>query len=208
MRKKKKSKNYDIKGYRILNVNFHLTSCTRWYRKLCFYYKIRHNDCPQYLAQLLPTEQPSCYIVFVQIILHLLLTSVQNFKSSFFPSCIFNLNQLDPAIQNSSSLEIFKRTLLKFIRLKQLMCTRFTTREGWLTRLRLGLSHLREHKFRHNFNETIDPFCLCGTNSIESSEHFLLHCPTFALLRIKVFDNLRNFTFCKVYNYTNSSIWI
>ena len=61
-----------------------------------------------------------------------------------------------------------------------------------LIRLRLGLSHLREHKFRHNFNDTIDPFCLCGTNSLETSEHFLLHCPTFASLRLKLFDNLHN----------------
>ena len=61
-----------------------------------------------------------------------------------------------------------------------------------LTRLRLGLSHLREHKFRHNFNDTIDPFCLCGRNDIETSEHFLLRCPNYACLRLKLFDNLRN----------------
>ena len=61
-----------------------------------------------------------------------------------------------------------------------------------LTRLRLGLSHLREHKFRHNFNDTIDPFCLCGTNNIKTSEHFLLHCPTYACLRRKLFVNLHN----------------
>ena len=36
-------------------------------------------------------------------------------------------------------------------------------------RLRLGLSHLRERKFRHNFNDTINPFCCCGTNSNESA---------------------------------------
>ena len=33
---------------------------------------------------------------------------------------------------------------------------------------------------------------LCGTNSLETSEHFLLHCPTYAYLRLKLFDNLRN----------------
>ena len=26
-----------------------------------------------------------------------------------------------------------------------------------LTRLRLGLSHLREHKFKHNFQDTLNP---------------------------------------------------
>ena len=61
-----------------------------------------------------------------------------------------------------------------------------------LTRLRLGLNHLREHKFRLNFNDTVDPFCLCGNNNIETSEHFLLHCPTYACLRRKLFVNVHN----------------
>ena len=26
----------------------------QWCRKLCFYYKIRHNNCPLYLTELLP----------------------------------------------------------------------------------------------------------------------------------------------------------
>ena len=56
----------------------------------------------------------------------------------------------------------------------------------------VGLSHLREHKFRHNLNDTIDPFCLYGTSDLETSEHFLLRCPTYAYFRLKLFDNLRN----------------
>ena len=33
----------------------------RWYRKLCFYYKIKHNDCPLYLTELLPNVKYSGY---------------------------------------------------------------------------------------------------------------------------------------------------
>ena len=44
-----------------------------------------------------------------------------------------------------------------------------------LTRLRLGLSHLREHKFKHNFQDTINPTWNCG-EGIETSCHYLLHC--------------------------------
>ena len=33
----------------------------RWYRKLCFYYKIRHNDCPLYLSECIPIFEPSAY---------------------------------------------------------------------------------------------------------------------------------------------------
>ena len=38
----------------------------------------------------------------------------------------------------------------------------------------------------------MDPFCLCGTNNLETSKHFLFHCPTYACLRRKLFDNLHN----------------
>ena len=31
----------------------------RWYRKLCFYYKIRHNDCPLYLTEHIPIFEPT-----------------------------------------------------------------------------------------------------------------------------------------------------
>ena len=44
-----------------------------------------------------------------------------------------------------------------------------------LTRLRLSLSLIREHKFQHNFQDTLNPICNCGED-IESSCHYLLHC--------------------------------
>ena len=44
-----------------------------------------------------------------------------------------------------------------------------------LTRLILGLSHFREHKFKHNFQETLNPIFNCGED-IETSSHYLLHC--------------------------------
>ena len=47
-----------------------------------------------------------------------------------------------------------------------------------MTRLTFGLSLLREHKFKHAFQDTLNPLCSCG-NSVKSTEHFLLHCPQF-----------------------------
>ena len=166
----------------------------RWHRKLCFYYQIRHNICPSYLTELLPIEKSTCYNFRSNDSLMFPYIRTKQFKSTFFPSCIFNWNQLNPDIKNSSSLEIFKRALLKFIRPKAANVYKIHHPRGLklLTRLRLGLSHLSEHKFRHNFNDTIDPFCLCGTNSVETNEHFLLHCPNYATLRLKLFDSLRS----------------
>ena len=42
-------------------------------------------------------------------------------------------------------------------------------------RLRVGLSHLREHKFRHSFQATLNLICNCG-EEIETSSHYLLYC--------------------------------
>ena len=47
-----------------------------------------------------------------------------------------------------------------------------------VTRIRLGLSHLQEHKFKHSFQDTLNPFCNCGMD-VESSTYFLLPCPSY-----------------------------
>ena len=44
----------------------------------------------------------------------------------------------------------------------------------WLTRLKLRLSHFRQHKFKHGFLNWLTPICSCGQD-IEMSTHFLLH---------------------------------
>ena len=42
-----------------------------------------------------------------------------------------------------------------------------------LTRLRLGVSHLNEHKFNHNFKNYVNPLC---SLEIESTSHLFFHC--------------------------------
>ena len=44
--------------------------------------------------------------------------------------------------------------------------------------MRVGLSHLREHKFKHSFQDTLNPICNCGED-IETTSHYLLHCPDY-----------------------------
>ena len=60
-----------------------------------------------------------------------------------------------------------------------------------LTRLRVNLSHLREHKFRHNFLNTLNPLCSCMLET-ESTGHYLLRCPFYADVRKTLFDNIIN----------------
>ena len=60
-----------------------------------------------------------------------------------------------------------------------------------LTRLRVGLSHLREHKFRHNFQDSLEPFCNCGRH-IETITHFFLHCSNYSNQRKTLFEKIVN----------------
>ena len=53
----------------------------------------------------------------------------------------------------------------------------------------LEFSHLKEHKFRHGFADTINPMCACGAD-VETTEHFLLCCHFYSTQRLELFDNL------------------
>ena len=61
----------------------------------------------------------------------------------------------------------------------------------FITRLRLGLSHLREHKFKYSFQDSLNLFCSCGLD-IESTALFLLHCPTYIIERRTLLSALVN----------------
>ena len=81
-------------------------------------------------------------------------------------SCFLGLrwNKLDRDIHNNNFFNVFKFSLLKFVR--PVANSAFEINNPYslklLTRLRLGLSHLRYHKFRHNFQDCINAICVCG----------------------------------------------
>ena len=177
----------------------------RWYRKLCLFYKVFKNEHPQYLFHLIPVRHSSHTSRNVHSIPFL---SVKHsfFKNSFFPSTISEWNKLDPAIRNSESLSIFRKNILHFIRPAPNSIYNCHNPKGvkLITRLRLGLSHLREHKFKHNFQDSINPLCNCG-HDIESTTHYLLHCPLFVNERSTFFSTLSSLD-CTLLDNTDSSL--
>ena len=70
--------------------------------------------------------------------------------------------------------------------------------------LRLGLSHLRENKFNHNFQNCTNPLCSCGMD-IESTSHFFLHRPLFDDKRIILLSHLNKID-CKLIKMNESSL--
>ena len=151
----------------------------RWYRKLSTFFKLYKNESPKYLSKLIPVRN-SLYTTRNAENIPLLKTDHAFFKNSFFPSTIIEWNKLDLNIRNAESFGVFKNSILKFIRPTPNSTFNCYNPKGlkYVTRLRLRLSHLREHKFKHCFEGLVNPFCLCGID-IESTSHYLLHCPTY-----------------------------
>ena len=116
----------------------------------------------------------------------------ERYRSSYFPYCISQRNNLDSCISNLPSIVTFKCAVLGFIRPNPTLNFKINRLSGFvlLTRLRLGFSHLREHKFRHRFLVIVDLICPCRANAVENAEHCLLHCSNLSNQHIVLFDDL------------------
>ena len=162
----------------------------RWYRRLVYFFNIITQNSPRYLNAYIPKKQVS-FDEDRSNLFRLPVCRSEYFKNSFFPYCVTEWNKLDPALKQSKSVSTFKKALLAFIRPKLSCIFNITDPLGLklLTRLRVNFSHLREHKFRHNFLDTINPLCSCNLE-IENTEHYLLRCPFFSEFRKTLFDNI------------------
>ena len=123
-----------------------------WYRKLYYFYKTSKEQPPKYLFRHIPKDNtryamrnskgiPQCKI------------NHEYFKNFLFPRNIKERNMLDSDIRSSESLNVFKSKILKFIRPKANLFFNCLNPERvkLITRLRLGVSHIQGHKFKHSF---------------------------------------------------------
>ena len=117
----------------------------------------------------------------------------QFFKNSYFASTIIEWNKLDSNIGNSETLKIFKSKILKFIRpiANSIFGCHNPIGVKLLTRLQPGLSHLREHKFKHGFQDILNPLCSCG-KEVETTFHFLLSFPNYSDERLTLLSKIGN----------------
>ena len=61
----------------------------------------------------------------------------------------------------------------------------------FLARLRLGFSHLNDHRFQHCFQDCMNPLCSCSLE-IEDTLHYLLHCHHFTHIRIEIMNSVKS----------------
>ena len=165
----------------------------RWYRKLCCFYKILKSQSPKYLYSTIPVHNMSyrtkqCNKIPAINMKH------DFFNSIFFPSTTIEWNKLDWKIKNSERIETFKKRMLSFLRPSPDSTFNCDNPKGIkrLSRLRLGLNHLREHKFKHSFQDSLNPFCSCGEGEVETSSHYLLHCSNYSKERLALLNTIKN----------------
>ena len=145
-----------------------------WFKWLRAFYKFKTTHIPKYLHELLPTGSHiynTCNIENVETYY----CRTDLFKYSFFPYVIVEWNKLDINLRNAKSFLIFRNSLLKIGRPIQNPIYNIHDPMGikYLTRLRLGLSHLNDHKFRHNFQDCLNPLCPCSLE-VESNSLFII----------------------------------
>ena len=163
----------------------------RWFRKLACFYKIQSTGLPKYLLQLIPTNNHS-YTLRKPLNIPHYYCRTDTSKNSFFPNVINEWNKLDEKIKGATSFSLFTASLLKMGRPYANSTYTIHNPDGksLLTRLRLGLSHLNEHKFRHNFADCVNPLWSCSIEP-ETTLHFFLHCHNFLNIRRKLFDKIK-----------------
>ena len=145
----------------------------RWYRKLCYFFKLIKSKSPKYLFNNIPTVRSTYRTRNIDNIPQF---NVRHtfFRNSFFPYIVTEWNNLDKRIRNSEGFSIFKKNILQFIRPSPSSIFNCHNPKGvkLLTRLRLGLSHLRDHNFKHSFQDSLNPICNCGTD-VETTTQYL-----------------------------------
>ena len=132
-----------------------------WFQKLCVFYKIVKEQPPEYLFDLIPSNSNSSQTRNSQnLVISQFKVTNRFFLNSFFPSALVEWNKWDSYICDSPSNSTLKKKVLNFTRPRSNNVFNVSHSKGllFLTRLRGCLSHLREHKFKHSFLDTLNPF--------------------------------------------------
>ena len=110
---------------------------------------------------------------------------------SFYPHAVKIWNEIGPDLRQAVSLSSFKMRILKIIRppKRSIFNIHDPIAMKQLFQLRVGLSPLRHHKKRHNFQDTPVDKCKCLL-SAETTDHFLLHCNIYTEVRLAMFQKL------------------
>ena len=99
---------------------------------------------------------------------------------------------------------VFKNNILKFIRPTPSSDFNRGNHRGikLITRLRVGLSHMRKHKFKHSFQGTLNPNWRCGFD-VELTSHYVLHFAMYNVERYTFLSIIKNI-YCRLLDVTET----
>ena len=159
-------------------------------QKLCPFSKIVNLKSPKYLYDLIPPVTRS-YATRNNINIPSFNYRTEYLMNSFFP-VVNEWNKLDIKIINITSHNTFENSLLSFIRPLHFDTFGIYNHVALLllTRLRMGLFHLNEHKFKHNFRDFVNPLCVCNLEP-ETTSHYLLRCHLFQTERRTLLNDIK-----------------
>ena len=162
----------------------------RWSRKPIFFLKIILGLQPSYLQNYLSpydNERPYLTHCTTQKSIKAFRGRTKAFESSFFPYCAKEWGNFSEELRNIDSIKTFKLSILNFVRPRENSVFAVHDISGFklLTRLRMNFNHLNKHKFRHNFNDTINPMCPCGKEP-ETTLRYILRCDFYSLYKLEL----------------------
>ena len=144
---------------------------------MVFFYKIVKGLVPSYLQSCLLPDNGRTYSTRSSLrnTIKAFATRRSTFRATFFPYCTKEWNQLNDDIKKIESIKKFKKMLIKIIRTKENSVFGVSDIYGvkLLTPIRLNFSRLNEHKFRHKFNDMINP---CATAVLLLKQLFITSC--------------------------------
>ena len=164
----------------------------RWSRRILHIHKIVNDKTPSYLKERLPRLRRPLYRQYSTSMIYEIKCRTERYKNSFFPNAIYSWNIAIEQFQTMPSFYTLKNFITKLIRPSEKSTFGIYDILGikYLFQLRLNLSPLRYHKWKHNFNDITSNKCLCDEN-VENTEHFLFYCSLFSSQRQILMANVR-----------------
>ena len=153
--------------------------------------------------------QEPFYSFRVRTVIGKICARTDNYKSSLYPNCLSEWENVDPETRTAPPLAIVKAKISRIIRTtpEQVYGIHSPKRLANLTQLRVGLSELNDHKFRHNFNTTINPLFTIN-DGVEDAEHLLLHCHSYHQQRNSLISRVRSVLLsCGLSNLSNVELF-
>ena len=153
----------------------------RMSRRVLQLHKILDEKTPKYLRNKLPPSRN--VIINLPNLFHDTKCRTDRYRNSFFPDATSTWNHVISHFETMPTFLSLKSHLISLFR-PNFRSTFDLHRPllRYLFQLRVGLSKLRSHKKRHNFEDTPTDICLCK-KGVEDTNHYLLVCPFFASQR-------------------------